>query len=133
MSPWRRAQATVTISKVGGYSTAAAQSVVDGLGYENTSNDPLGANRSVTLTSIQDTGGTANSGVDTTAVSLGSTVTMAAVNDAPTMSATGDSPTFTEGGAAAGLYSSASIGLTEAADLVDTITFTVAGLRGSIV
>ena len=121
--------ATVTISKVGGYSTAAAQTVVDGLGYENTSDDPLGANRTVTLTSIQDTGGTANSGVDTTAVSLGSTITMAAVNDAPTMSATGDSPTFTEGGAAAGLYSSTSIGLTEAADLVDTITFTVAGLQ----
>ena len=121
--------ATVTISKVGGYSTANAQTMLDALAYENSSQDPLGANRTVTLTSIKDTGGTANSGVDTTAVSIGSTVNLAAVNDAPTLSASGDDPTFTEGGAAAGLYSASSIGLTEAADLVDALTLTVAGLQ----
>ena len=37
-----------------------------------------------------------------------------AVNDAPTLTATADDPTFTEGGAAAGLYSSTSIDLVEA-------------------
>ena len=114
--------ATVTISKVGGYSTANAQTLLDALAYENSSQDPLGASRTVTLTEIKDTGGTANGGDDTTAVSIASTVTMTAVNDAPTLAATGDDPTFTEGGAAAGLYSATSIGLTEAADLVDTLT-----------
>ena len=121
--------ATVTISKVGGYSTANAQTLLDALAYENTSQDPLGASRTVTLTEIKDTGGTANGGDDTTAVSIASTVTLTAVNDAPTLAATGDDPTFTEGGAAAGLYSATSIGLTEAADLVDTLTLTVAGLQ----
>ena len=90
--------ATVTISKVGGYSTANAQTLLDALAYENTSQDPLGASRTVTLTEIKDTGGTANGGDDTTAVSIASTVTLTAVNDAPTLAATGDDPTFTEGG-----------------------------------
>ncbi len=34
--------ATVTITKTGGYTAAAAETLVDGLAYENTSDDPSG-------------------------------------------------------------------------------------------
>jgi subtilisin-like proprotein convertase family protein len=121
--------AAVTIGKVGGYSVSNAQSLLNALAYDNTSQEPLGTDRTVTVTSIQDTGGTSNNGVDTTAVSIGSTVTIVPVNDAPTLTATGSNPTFTEGGAPAGLYGATSIGLTETPDLVDTLTLTVAGLQ----
>jgi hypothetical protein len=121
--------ATVTITKVGDYTTAEAETVVDALAYENTSDDPLGASRTVTLTFIQDNGGTAGGGDDDAVLSVVSTVTLTAINDAPSLSATGDDPTFTEGGAAAGLYSTTSIDLVEAADEVKTLTLTVAGLQ----
>ncbi|BDI05077.1 VCBS domain-containing protein [Sphaerotilus microaerophilus] len=79
--------ASVTITKAGGISTATAQSVVDGLTYQNASEHPTTGNRTVTLTSVSDNGGTANGGVDTTALSVASTVTVGAVNDTPTITA----------------------------------------------
>jgi hypothetical protein len=121
--------ATVTITKVGDYTAAEAETLVDALAYENTSDDPLGATRTVTLTFIQDNGGTTGGGDDDAVLSIASTVTLTAINDAPSLSATGDNPTFTEGGAAAGLYSATSIDLVEAADEVKTLTLTVAGLQ----
>lgn len=77
--------ATVTISKAGGISVAAIQTLVDGITYRNTSNTPNTSNRVVTLTSVQDNGGTANGGDDTANLSVVSTVTVAATNDAPTL------------------------------------------------
>ena len=56
-------------------------------------------------------------------------VSMVPVNDAPTLSATADDPTFVENKAPVGVYSGASIGLTEAADRVQSMTLTVAGLQ----
>jgi hypothetical protein len=79
------ATATVTVSRVGGISAAAMQTLVDGLAYRNTSQDPGTANRVVTLTSIRDSGGTANGGADTAALGIGSTTTVVAVNDAPVL------------------------------------------------
>ncbi|EJE50562.1 hypothetical protein PMI14_04778, partial [Acidovorax sp. CF316] len=79
--------ATVTLTKVAGISTAAAQILVDGVSYQNTSEVPTTAtNRVITLTSIQDNGGTSNGGVDTTSLAIAATVTVVAVNDAPTLS-----------------------------------------------
>ena len=46
---------------------------MDGLKYRNTSEAPLGSSRTVTLTSIQDSGGTAGGGDDTAALSIAST------------------------------------------------------------
>ncbi|WP_315709646.1 Ig-like domain-containing protein [Brenneria uluponensis] len=79
--------ATVTFSSVAGISSAAATTLVDGLGYRNDSENPTSDSRVVTLTSVTDNGGTSNSGVDTTSLSLASTVTVTAINDAPTLSA----------------------------------------------
>ncbi|MFG6456458.1 DUF4347 domain-containing protein [Pelomonas nitida] len=78
--------ATVTLTKAGGLSTAATQTLVNGMTYRNSSEAPTTTNRVVTLTSIQDNGGTANGGVDTTSLSVSSTVSVVAVNDAPTLS-----------------------------------------------
>ncbi len=75
--------ATLVLS-AGSLSTAAAQTLVNGITYQNTSTDnPSAGNRVFTLTQVKDSGGTANGGVDTTTLSIGSTVAVIAANDAP--------------------------------------------------
>ncbi len=81
--------ATVTITKVGGYSPASAEALVDGFQYNNTSEDPQGTIRLVTLISIQDDGDTLNGGSDTASIGLASIVTMQAVNDAAVLDLNG--------------------------------------------
>ncbi|PXX97154.1 hypothetical protein DF185_19245, partial [Marinifilum breve] len=75
--------ATVNFSG-GTLSTLSLQTLIDAISYQNNSNSPYTANRTVTITSIKDSGGTANSGDDTAALSVNSTVTVVAVNDKPT-------------------------------------------------
>jgi hypothetical protein len=77
--------ATVTVSRPGGISAGAMQALLDALGYRNTSQDPSTADRVITLTSIRDSGGTANGGADTAALGIASTVAVVAVNDAPVL------------------------------------------------
>ncbi|MEQ1951311.1 DUF4347 domain-containing protein [Mesorhizobium yinganensis] len=78
--------ATVTLSMPGGVSVADAQTLIDGLTYTNSSENPDTSDRVVTLTGIRDNGGTDGGGVDTASVSLGATVSISALNDAPTLS-----------------------------------------------
>jgi hypothetical protein len=75
--------ATVMLSKVAGITTTAAQDLIDGLTYGNTSDNPGAASRVVTITSLKDNGGTLNGGTDTTALAIASTVAVTPVNDAP--------------------------------------------------
>jgi hypothetical protein len=77
--------ATVTLSKTAGISTAATQTLINGITYRNTSNAPTGTSRTVTLSSIGDNGGVANGGISAVSVNIPSTVTIVAVNDAPTL------------------------------------------------
>jgi len=77
--------ATVTLSG-GTLSAAATQTLVDALSYQNNSSDPNTSGRVVTLTQLVDSGGTANSGDDTAALSVSSNVSVNTVNDAPTFS-----------------------------------------------
>ncbi|MEL7497637.1 MAG: LamG-like jellyroll fold domain-containing protein [Planctomycetota bacterium] len=81
--------ATVTITRTGGFSDAAAEALVDGLGYNNTSDTPQGTVRVVTLTSIQDDGGTSNGGSDLTNYGLATLVNIQPVNDAPVLDNSG--------------------------------------------
>jgi len=122
-------KATVTLTMAGDMTVAQAQTLVNGLKYQNASEDPWGTGRTVSLTSIQDSGGTANGGIDTTALNVASAVAVRAVNDAPTLTATAASPNFTVGGAAVPLYSGAAINAAEAADKVRSLKLTVAGLQ----
>ncbi|HYG55686.1 MAG TPA: VCBS domain-containing protein, partial [Burkholderiales bacterium] len=80
--------ATVTLSKAAGVSAANAQTLVNGIAYQNTNTDvPTAGNRVFSLTEIRDTGGTANGGTDTTALAgISSTVNVVAVNDAAVLS-----------------------------------------------
>ncbi|MBS7780101.1 DUF4347 domain-containing protein [Acidovorax sp. CCYZU-2555] len=78
--------ASVTLVKAGGLPASTVLALLNAAAYENTSQNPTdSANRVVTLTSISDTGGTANSGVDTSNPAIASTVTLEAVNDAPVL------------------------------------------------
>src|SRR5436190_24303848 len=89
--------ATVVLTKATGVSSANIGTLINGLSYRNTSQDPTVGSRTVTLTQIVDSGGIANGGVDTTGVSIASIVNVVPVNDAPTLSATAVGGTFTEG------------------------------------
>jgi hypothetical protein len=121
--------ATVTLTKAGDMTVAQAQTLVNGLKYQNASEDPLGSGRTVTLTLIQDSGGTVNGGIDTKALNIASAATVRAVNDAPSLTAAVGNPTFTANGSAVTLYSGAAINAVEAADKVRTLVLTVSGLQ----
>jgi hypothetical protein len=88
--------ATVVLSKVAGVSTGNINTLVNGITYQNTSIDnPTDGNRVFTLTQIVDSGGTASGGVNTTALSIASTVNVNPVNDAPVL-ASGSTLAYTE-------------------------------------
>jgi len=74
--------------------------LINNITYQNTSEDPTAGNRTVTLTQIKDSGGTANGGVDTSTLSIASSVNVIAVNDAPTLSVGISNISYTENAAA---------------------------------
>ncbi|NJD37367.1 MAG: DUF4347 domain-containing protein, partial [Geobacter sp.] len=76
--------ATVTLTHAG-LTPAQAQTLINGLAYRNTSNAPGGSQRTATLTSIKDSGGIANGGIDTTTVSIASTITITGDDTAPVL------------------------------------------------
>jgi hypothetical protein len=125
--------ATVTISKVGGVSAAAINTLVDALAYGNSSEDPGNASRVVTLASLRDTG--LNGGGDDnihTGLGIASTVTVTPVNDAPTLTTTGLNPGFTENGAAVDLFSTPVVASAiEAGQNLNTLVVTVTNVAGT--
>ncbi|WP_339672695.1 DUF4347 domain-containing protein [Dasania marina] len=121
---------TATVSLVGGTMTGAQmEALVDGMGYQNNSDDPSTSSRVVTLANLKDSGGVANGGDDTAALGIASTVTVLAVNDEPTLTATASNPTFTEGGAAQNLFSAAAVDTIEAAQTLSELTLTVSNVN----
>ena len=119
--------ATVTIDTSPASANAAAiATLVDGLAYQNISDDPTVANRVVTIESLQDNGGVLPvPGDDTVNPVITSTVTVAPVNDEPTLTAIGTDPTFTEGDGALALFNSTAAAAIEAAQTFDTLVLTV--------
>ncbi|WPC40242.1 X2-like carbohydrate binding domain-containing protein [Clostridium sp. JS66] len=75
--------ATITIS--GDKSCTDEKSLIDGLTYKDSGLNPTKGNRIITLTSIQDNGGTSNGGSDTTTLSMASTVKVISVPETPTI------------------------------------------------
>ncbi len=122
--------ATVTITRSSDFTAAQAQTLVNGLAYKNTSSDPTAAARTVTLTRIQDSGGTSGGGVDSTTLSTSTSVTVVPVNTAPTLTTTAaTSPSYTEGGSAVSLFSGTAASAVEAGQKLTQITLTVSGLQ----
>ena len=79
--------ATVTLTKGAGISTAATQTLVNGLAYGNNSQAPTEGTRTVTLTQVVDSGAGGAPDVNTSALSIASTVTVQGVPEAPTITA----------------------------------------------
>jgi hypothetical protein len=79
---------TATVSFTGAtLSEAQLQTLIDGMTYRNSSDNPTTAgNRVVTITSVTDSGGTANGGNNAATPNLTSTVSLTSVNDAPEVS-----------------------------------------------
>src|SRR5690606_23746622 len=104
--------------------------LINGITYQNNSQDPTAGTRTVTPTQIRDTGG----GTDVAAVSIASVVNVVPVNDAPTLTATGVGGAFTEGaGLATGtpvdLYNAPVSATVEAAQAIRGLTVTVSDLQ----
>jgi hypothetical protein len=97
--------ATVTLTKTA--TTANWQGYVNALQYRNDSDNPTASGgRTVTLTGMTDSGGSANGANPTASLSVASAVTLSAVNDAPTLAnLSGDSVNFSVGGSAVALDS----------------------------
>jgi hypothetical protein len=91
--------ATVSFSSAS-LSEAQTATLVDGLAYRNTSDDPAtGSARFVTITGITDDGGTANGGNDSAAPNITSTVSLISVNDPPVIgNLAGDTSAVEAGG-----------------------------------
>jgi hypothetical protein len=127
--------ATVTVSKVGGISSTAMNTLVNDLAYSNTSDDPGNANRVVTLTSLRDTG--ANGGANNddnihSGLTVQSTVTVTPVNDEPTLTGvTSLNPGFTENGAAVTLFSGGTASAVEAGQSLNNLAVTVSNVAGT--
>jgi len=79
--------ATVTLAKAGGLSAASLHALINGIKYSNGSETPTDGDRTITITSLNDSGGIANGGEDRTTLSVAATVTVTAVNDAPAITA----------------------------------------------
>ncbi|TWT84883.1 PilZ domain protein [Planctomycetes bacterium CA13] len=86
--------ATVTITKAGNYTAAAAETLLNTLAYNNTGDQVADGGRVVTYASITDDGG----GTDTSVVGTVSLLTVNAVNDAPVLDNSGTMtlPTITK-------------------------------------
>lgn len=73
---------TATITVTGLEATRLeANALIEGLAYQNTSQEPTAGTRTVRLTSISDNGGTAAGGEDTGTLNIASTVTVAPTDD----------------------------------------------------
>jgi len=124
---------TATVSFSGATLTSAqTQTLVDGLTYRNTSDNPTTAgNRVVTITGITDDGGTANGGVDAATPNITSTVTLSAVNDAPAITADTVGGTQAAGGNAVDLFSNIVITNddNDAAQLLRTLSIVITGVE----
>ena len=123
--------ATISFSS-SGTSAAAIDGIIDGIAYQDTNeNDPTGGVRTITLTQIQDNGGTVDGGVDTTALSIASTVTVVPVNYAPSLTATATNfvlDTIAPIQPIAIPFSGADAGTVKPGESFSGFTFTVGGL-----
>ncbi|HEY2248453.1 MAG TPA: DUF4347 domain-containing protein [Bradyrhizobium sp.] len=119
--------ATVTLSKAGGVTSSTMTGVIDGLTYADNGDTPTAGIRAVALTSIHDTGGTANGGLDTTGLSIASTVAVQAVNDAPVVTA-GGTLAYTENDGPKVIAAGASVTDVDSADFnTGSLTVAVSG------
>ena len=101
------------------------QTLVDGLSYGNTSQDPTDADRVVTITELVDSGRTSAPTTTPRHPASPRPSTSTPVNDEPTLSAIAVNPTFTEGGPQVDLFESVTVSAIEAGQRMTAMTWTV--------
>ena len=105
--------ATLTLSKAAGLSVAATQSLIDGITFHATSQDPSTQDRDIVLTGIQDSGGTANGGIDATSANYRTVVHVEAVDDAATVALTDTVTSLSEGASTGSHFKVANITISD--------------------
>ncbi|MGE0973145.1 putative Ig domain-containing protein (plasmid) [Klebsiella sp. WOUb02] len=120
--------ATVYLNNSEGVSSDDAVSLLQGVSYANTSDDPTEGARTVTISRVQDDGGTANGGSDTIAPDISASVLVTAVNDAPILEATAGTVSYVSGGDSVSLFSNVAVSTVESGQLISSAIFTVMGL-----
>lgn len=125
--------ATVSVSKAGGLTVAQTEALIDEIRYLNTSSNPTDANpgRVASITQLVDTGGTVNSGVDTTAsLSISSSMGIQGINSAPVITAitTGMTVMHMEDSNASSIFSGVTIDTIEANQNIRDLSFKVANV-----
>jgi hypothetical protein len=127
------ANGTAAISfSSGGISDAVVDGIIDGIAYQNTNeNDPTGGGRTITVSQLQDNGGTANGGVDIAALTVASTVTVVPVNYAPSLTATATDTDLNTAGPVQPIatpFANADAGSVKSGEAFSGFSFTVQGL-----
>ncbi|MDD3019157.1 MAG: cadherin-like domain-containing protein [Comamonas sp.] len=118
--------ATVTLSHAG-LSTAQAEALVNTLAYRNSSNAPTTTHRVITLTRIQDSGGTADGGIDSASLEIARTVTITAEDSAPVL-ATNLGITLSDGATAT--LGTAQLNTTDSDSATTALTYTITAATG---
>ncbi|MEJ1968238.1 MAG: type I secretion C-terminal target domain-containing protein [Rhizomicrobium sp.] len=124
--------ASVTITSAGGVSAAVFTTLMNGITYADTSDNPSTVNRIVTLTSATDTGGTANGGHDMIGPGTftQSTITVVAVDD-PAVAANDVFTTNNATAIGAGLSLFANNGHGADGDVDGPLPLTIAAVNGA--
>lgn len=125
-------RASVELTNDQGWSAETTAALIELLGYSNNSTDygnPLTeGTRTFTLTSISDSGGTDNGGVDTSTLAITSLINVQQNNTLPTLQASGLDLDYTTGAAAGRLFADVSIDTGESGQTITGINFSVSGL-----
>lgn len=96
------------------------EQVLQAISYRSRSDDPGTSNRMVIFTATDKNSASANDS---------RTIIFTALNDQPRLSVTRSNPTFTEGGAAAGIFSSATVSTVELGQTLTALTLTVTNVN----
>ena len=119
--------ATVTLAGVG-LTDAQLQTLIDGLTYRNTSQNPTDADRVVTITEVVDSGSSTPPADNTAAPGITSTINVDPVNDQPVLGGVDATPIYVENAAALVLDNSLTVTDVDDTNIESATVSIVAGL-----
>ena len=120
--------ASITLTSDSGMSANNLETLLNTLGYQNNSQDPTAGDRVITLTSLQDSGGTLNTGQDTLNTNISAAIDVIAINDKPTISLTANIANYTEQATPAVLFSNANVNPIEEDQTFNAFTFEISNV-----
>ncbi|MCP4278296.1 MAG: hypothetical protein GY779_18285, partial [Gammaproteobacteria bacterium] len=125
---YTQATGVVTITFAGSTNAAAAELVLESItfGIDASDNDPSTTARTVTLNTVTDNGGGANTNTD---ISETATISVGATDDAISINNIGNTVTFTEDAGATTALFAASIDTIETGDTITQVILTLANIE----